>query len=51
MSDIILEKASFTYDDERHHGNKGRGVPAVVAHTYTHTAAPEKKIVINPAPL
>jgi hypothetical protein len=54
MDDIILEKASFTFEaDERRHSTRGKGVPNVVARTYSHAPppAPEKKLVINPAPL
>lgn len=53
MSEIGIEKVSFNFDDERHHGSRGRAVPALVAHTYTHTTPPEKQQsnIADPAPL
>lgn len=52
MSEIAIEKGSFTFEDERHHGGRSRAVPALVAHTYTHSTGPtEQKTFANPAPL
>ena len=51
MSDSAIEKGSFNYEDERHHGSRGRVAPTLVAHTYTHTGVPQQKTIANPAPL